>query len=361
MTYTIKKLAALAGVSIRTLRYYDEIQLLIPKRMKNSEYRIYEEAEVDRLQQILFYREMGLELSAIKEILDAESFEQMAALKSHLVELQKKRKRLDLYQRMEKLGTEINHRLASAVREGIDPMGAEGKEIAMLHKEWLNISTPKYTAKMHRGIAEMYVCDERFTAYYYGKPRFSVIMYHYNPRGKSMLNYRELTAEEAELIKQIDATHFIKNVWRMNDDSKKYELTEINWTDYELPNGLDWHLNRFQEIFLSGGKAFGCFEENKLVGYVTLNAEIFGMHEKYVLLDQLFVSKDYRSRGIGKELITLCKKQAAAFGAEKIFLCAGSAENTIAFYKKIGCQHATEINQELYEEDPRDIQLELEV
>ena len=235
MTYTIKKLAALAGVSTRTLRYYDEIQLLIPKRMKNSEYRIYEEAEVDRLQQILFYREMGLELSAIKEILDAESFEQMAALKSHLVELQKKRKRLDLlienvtktikkeegvlqmsdkekfqgfkealikeneanygeelrskygeqtvkesntkmmnlsedeYQRMEKLGTEINHRLASAVREGIDPMGAKGKEIAMLHKEWLNISTPKYTSQMHRGIAEMYVCDERFTAYYDGE------------------------------------------------------------------------------------------------------------------------------------------------------------------------------------------------
>lgn len=96
MTYTIKKLAALAGVSTRTLRYYDEIQLLVPKRMEGSEYRIYEEAEVDRLQQILFYREMDLELSAIKEILDAESFEQMAALKSHLVELQKRRSRLDL-------------------------------------------------------------------------------------------------------------------------------------------------------------------------------------------------------------------------------------------------------------------------
>ena len=96
MTYTIKKLADLAGISARTLRYYDEIQLLSPKRMEGSEYRIYDEMHVDRLQQILFFREMGLELSAIKEILDAESFEQMAALKSHLAELQKKRKRLDL-------------------------------------------------------------------------------------------------------------------------------------------------------------------------------------------------------------------------------------------------------------------------
>ena len=96
MTYTIKKLATLAGISTRTLRYYDEIGLLTPSRMEESEYRIYGEAEVDRLQQILFYREMDLELSAIREILDAESFEQMVALKSHLAELQKKRHRLDL-------------------------------------------------------------------------------------------------------------------------------------------------------------------------------------------------------------------------------------------------------------------------
>lgn len=176
-----------------------------------------------------------------------------------------------------------------------------------------------------------------------------------------MLKYREMCAEEAELINQIDATHFIKNVWRMNNDSDNYELTEINWTDYELPNGLDWHLTHFRETVLSGGKAFGCFTEHKLVGFATLNAEIFGIHEKYVLLDQLFISEQYRGQGIGKALVLMCKRQAFLFGAEKIYICAGSAENTIAFYKKIGCKHAVEINEKLFEEDPRDIQFELAI
>ncbi|MDD3368130.1 MAG: MerR family transcriptional regulator [Lachnospiraceae bacterium] len=235
MTYTIKKLAVLAGISTRTLRYYDEIQLLTPKRIEGSEYRIYGESEVDRLQQILFYREMGLELSAIKKILDAESFEQITALKSHLTELQKKRKRLDLlidtvtktiqkeegeyemsdqekfkgfkeamiqenernygeeirhkygdetvnagnakmmnlseeeYQNLENLRVKINEKLQSAVSSGANPKGSEGKEIAELHKAWLSISMPQYSAEIHRGLAEMYIADERFTAYYDSK------------------------------------------------------------------------------------------------------------------------------------------------------------------------------------------------
>ena len=52
---------------------------------------------------------------------------------------------------------------------------------------------------------------------------------------------------------------------------------------------------------------------------------------------------------------------ATLFGAEKIYLCAGSAENTIAFYKKLGCKDATEIDEVLLAEDPNDIQLELEL
>lgn len=112
-----------------------------------------------------------------------------------------------------------------------------------------------------------------------------------------MFEYREMKAEEADLIKQIDATWFIKNAWRRNSATGKYELIEINWTDYELPNGLRWHLKHYRKTAASGGKIFGCFDKDKLVGYVTLNADVFGVHERYVLLEQLFVSKDYRSRG----------------------------------------------------------------
>lgn len=173
-----------------------------------------------------------------------------------------------------------------------------------------------------------------------------------------MAEYRKLHLEEADRIAEIDATHFIKNVWRRNEVTGEYGLVEINWTDTELPNGFEWHLNRLKETIKNGGTAFGCFEAKKLIGYGAVDKEIFGKQEKYALLDQLFVSQSQRGKGIGKALFGLCAKQAAEYGAKKMFLCAGSSENTIAFYKKLGCMPAAERNQRLYEEDPRDIQLE---
>lgn len=95
MEYTVKKLAALAKVSPRTLRYYDEIGLLKPARINSSGYRIYGKHEVDRLQQILFYRALGIELAEIIQILDAPGFDSLAALKTHREQLLLKKKQID--------------------------------------------------------------------------------------------------------------------------------------------------------------------------------------------------------------------------------------------------------------------------
>gem|GEM_PF-6778308 len=67
LEYTVQKLAQLAGISSRILRYYDEIGILRPARINSSEYRIYGRNEVDKLQQILFYRELGFSLEKINE------------------------------------------------------------------------------------------------------------------------------------------------------------------------------------------------------------------------------------------------------------------------------------------------------
>ena len=96
MEYTVQKLSRLAGVSPRTLRFYDEIDLLKPARTSSSGYRIYGAAEVDRLQQILFYRELGLDLDRIKAILSSPSFDGPAALREHREQLLERRRRLDL-------------------------------------------------------------------------------------------------------------------------------------------------------------------------------------------------------------------------------------------------------------------------
>lgn len=92
--YTVKQLSDLAEISVRTLHYYDEIALLRPTEVGTNGYRYYDDAALLRLQQILFYRELGLELMQIKEILDSPDFDLLTALRSHREVLQKKISRL---------------------------------------------------------------------------------------------------------------------------------------------------------------------------------------------------------------------------------------------------------------------------
>lgn len=83
MAYTVKKLAKLSGVSIRTLRFYDEIGLLKPAYYGDNHYRYYEEAQLLMLQQILFFRELGFQLSDIQRIISSPDFDKITALESH--------------------------------------------------------------------------------------------------------------------------------------------------------------------------------------------------------------------------------------------------------------------------------------
>lgn len=82
MSYTVKQVAKISGVSVRTLHFYDEIGLLKAARQGANGYRFYEQAQLLMLQQILFYRELGFELKEIKEILGSRDFERATALQS---------------------------------------------------------------------------------------------------------------------------------------------------------------------------------------------------------------------------------------------------------------------------------------
>jgi DNA-binding transcriptional MerR regulator len=231
MEYTVQKLGLLAGVSTRTLRYYDEIGILKPARISSSGYRIYGQSEVDRLQQILFYRELGVGLEEIKDLVTSLTFDPGLALREHRERLLEKRKQLDLLianvemtlaQRegnptmsdkqkfegfkqkliddnekkygkeirakygdeqidkanmkfkgmteeqsaeVEQLGKNIHATLAQAFATG-DPAGELAQKAADLHRQWLTFYWDSYSKEAHAGLAQMYVDDERFTAYY---------------------------------------------------------------------------------------------------------------------------------------------------------------------------------------------------
>ncbi len=231
MEYTVQKLAKIAGVSARTLRYYDEIDILKPARINSSGYRIYGQAEVDRLQQILFYRELGVSLESIKNIVTSPSFDGAIALKDHREKLLEKRKQLDLlinnvektialtegrihmsdkekfegfkkamidenekkygkeirekygedaveksnakvmnmtqeeHDAVTNLANEVQMTLAQAFATG-DPASELAQKAADLHKKWLCFYWKEYSKEAHANLAQMYVDDERFTAYY---------------------------------------------------------------------------------------------------------------------------------------------------------------------------------------------------
>lgn len=225
MEYTVKALAELAGVTPRTLRWYDQKGLLKPRRTTEAGYRIYGPGEVDRLQAILFYKELGLELEAVREILDAPGFDRVAALEARrrrldalILTVEKTieeakggtqmsdKEKFEAFKRQaveaneEQYGREIREQygpeaveasnarllsmteeehgrwkaleaeilsaLAAAVRAGEDPAGPAGRRVAELHRRWLCGAWAKYTPQAHRGVAELYTADERFTAYY---------------------------------------------------------------------------------------------------------------------------------------------------------------------------------------------------
>ncbi|BCN32695.1 GNAT family N-acetyltransferase [Anaeromicropila herbilytica] len=170
------------------------------------------------------------------------------------------------------------------------------------------------------------------------------------------ITFRKLEVEECKRIREIDASQYINRAWREIDGNR--QLVDINYNDLDFPNGFENHLKDLTETIKSGGIALGAFDNERLVGFGAVNSKIFGEQYKYVLLDQLFISNEYRGKRIGKKLFYMAAEEAKKWGAEKFYICAGSAEETVAFYISIGCEETKEINQELYQKDTRDYQLE---
>jgi DNA-binding transcriptional MerR regulator len=226
MGYTIQKLATLAGVSVRTLHYYDAIGLLKPAHIEANGYRVYEEQQLLRLQQIMFFREIDLPLKEIRQVLDDPHFNIREALAAHRRLVMLKRKRMDeLLRTIDKTLTKITNKKSMDDKELYDGFSKEEaaayakeakerwgdtaaykqsvarygslsesekvaiqrasdalmKEIAgsmskgatsevvqaLIAKHYNNLRHYyEPSTELYRGLADMYVADERFTRYF---------------------------------------------------------------------------------------------------------------------------------------------------------------------------------------------------
>ena len=226
MTYTVKAVAEIAGISVRALHHYDDIGLFRPTSVSQSGYRLYSNADLERLQQVLFFRELGFGLEEIKAIVNSPTFDRKQALVSHRRLLVEKQKRLETLIRsvdrtveaMER-GTKMDEkemfegfdrkqleewreearqrwgsenvdeswrraskytkedwaeisRESQAINEGLAAMmdrNAGDPEVqALIGRHFRQIDERFYTVtpEVYRGLGELYVSDPRFTANY---------------------------------------------------------------------------------------------------------------------------------------------------------------------------------------------------
>ncbi len=224
MAHTVKAVSDLAGISIRTLHHYDEIGLLKVAQKSASGYRLYTEGDLERLQQILFFRELGFGLHEIKVIIDSPGFDRRQALLDHrqlLLERQEHIERLirsidrtlDAMERGMKMDEkemfdgfdqsryeeEVRQRWGktkayeesvertkqytkadwdaiqkeiSQIQQGLaslmdrSPSDPEAQEWIHRHHQQINDRFYTCPPEMYRGLGDMYVYDERFTANY---------------------------------------------------------------------------------------------------------------------------------------------------------------------------------------------------
>lgn len=227
-SYSVGKVARLAGVTIRTLHHYGEIGLLTPSDRTSAGYRQYSDADLDRLSRILFYRELGFSLDDIATMLDDPSVdrtehlcrqhrllnERLARLQAMVAAVEKEMEatmssinltpaeKLEIFgqsynpeweteaeehwggteaweqsqaraasfskddwKRFKTEGAELNRRLVAGYQSALAPESEEAMHLAEAHRQWVSQSWD-CTPEMHRNLVDMYLADEGFMKTY---------------------------------------------------------------------------------------------------------------------------------------------------------------------------------------------------
>ncbi|BDR55524.1 MerR family transcriptional regulator [Xylocopilactobacillus apis] len=133
--YTVSELAKISGVTARTIRYYGEIGLLEPAEIRENDYRIYTNREVDRLQQILYFRNFGFKLAQIKELLEKPDYDVVENLKIQQIFVREEANKLKL------LADSID--LAISYYQGEKEM-SDPEKFQTFKDEWLKQNEEKY-------------------------------------------------------------------------------------------------------------------------------------------------------------------------------------------------------------------------
>lgn len=167
---------------------------------------------------------------------------------------------------------------------------------------------------------------------------------------------REMKIEEEVKIKEIDRSERINLIYKNSNEG----LKEIR-TDHECPtwntSDLDQLLERFRIEITNGGIAYGAFENECLIGFGVLGHKLRGKNKDRLQIDLMYVTRNFRRQGIGKQLMNELSKEAINRGAKFLYISSTETESAVNFYKNCGSELTDELDEELFDLEPNDIHM----
>lgn len=161
---------------------------------------------------------------------------------------------------------------------------------------------------------------------------------------------------EVELFSAFDRYQEVTKCWRKTGNG--WELKDIAFTEQWDEKDVVFLVKCLKNTVATGGYVIGVFENKKLVGFASVEAERIGSKKEYIELSCIHVSHEHRGYRIGRNLFWHACVKARELGGEKLYISAHSSQETQAFYKAVGCVEAKEYQEKPVQEEPFDCQLE---
>lgn len=248
-TYSIGELAKLAGVSIRTLRYYDKIGLLKPADRADSNYRYYGKEELYRLQQILFFKELDFELKKIKKLLDDPDFDRLKALDFQRKQILSRKDRLEkLLDTIDKTIKDLKKKKTMLTDEELYE-GFSTKEIEEIKKEVIEKYDPKVIAESNTNVTNMTKSD------------FDAIKKEQIQQAKDLAELMDLAPDSVEVQAVIKLHHQTNEKFYKTNAEMYKELADMYVSNSRFTEFYDIHQPGLAKFLRD---AMYVFAENKL-------------------------------------------------------------------------------------------------
>ena len=174
------------------------------------------------------------------------------------------------------------------------------------------------------------------------------------------MKIRELERQEVRDVWSIDRAEVIDKIYYR--DGNELVLKPEHYDMKGWPPGEPEHYGPILlDCFDRGGTFYGAFDGEKLIGTAVLESRFIGQGKDQLQLKFLHVSRGHRQAGLGRTLFEKAVERARELGARRLYISSTPSENTVRFYLRRGCRVTEDVDPALFELEPEDIHLELEI